>query len=150
MQKNYTSNFKIINKLYITLLMIILFTKPDRAQGTWTPLSNIPPDNNTGVMLLLSDGTVIAKTNSGGFDGSGNVWDKLTPDSLGSYVNGTWSTIAPMHNTRLYFSSQILKDGRVYVAGGEYGTGGSDAEVYNPLTDVWTMAPSQGTYMGEC
>ena len=68
-------------------------------------------------MLVLSDGTVICKSYSGGTDGIGNTFYKLTPDIHGSYVNGTWSAIAPMINTRLYFSSQVLKDGRVYVAG---------------------------------
>jgi hypothetical protein len=37
----------------------------------------------------------------------------------------------------------------VYVAGGEYGTGGSLAEVYNPLTNSWTMAPSPGSDMAD-
>src|SRR4051794_17633945 len=129
----------------LSLLFVILFFCSNGrmyAQGTWTPLTHLAPDFNGGVMILLSDGTVMAKTFSGGGDGYGNVWDKLTPDSHGSYANGTWSqSIAPMHNTRLYFSSQVLKDGRVYVAGGEYGTGGALGEVYDPLANIWTNAP---------
>lgn len=110
--------------------------------GTWTPLATLAPNANSGVMLVLSDGTVICKTSSGGSDGYGNVWNKLTPDITGSYVNGTWSSIAPMNNTRLYFSSQVLKDGRVYVAGGEYGTGLATGEVYDPIANTWTPTPS--------
>ncbi len=119
------------------------------AQGTWTPVTTVAPDYNGGVMLLLSDGTVIAKTYTGGTDGIGNVWDKLKPDTTGSYINGTWTTIAPMNDTRLYFSSQVLKDGRVFVAGGEYGTGGSLGETYDPITDIWTPAQNQGLYFGD-
>jgi len=90
-------------------------------------------------MILLSDGSVIVKTQTGSTDGA--VWDKLTPDSHGSYVNGTWSVIAPMTDDRLYFSSQMLKNGNVYVAGGEYGSGGGTAEVYDPVLDQWTQVP---------
>jgi hypothetical protein len=95
-------------------------------------------------MLLLTDGTVMCKSFSGGADAYGNVWNKLTPDRSGSYVNGVWSVLAPMTDTRLYFSSQVLKDGRVFVAGGEYGTGASKGETYDPLTNTWTPAPAPG------
>ena len=112
--------------------------------GTWTAVATTAPHTNLGHMLLLSDGSVICKSSGGGSDGDGNIWDKLTPDIHGSYVNGTWSSIAPMVNTRLFFSSQILKDGRVYVAGGEYGTGKSAGEIYNPVTNTWTLTGAPG------
>jgi autotransporter-associated beta strand protein len=86
-------------------------------------------------MLLLSDGTVMA-ANSGG-----NGWFQLTPDNNGSYISGTWRTLSSMHDTRLYYSSAVLQDGRVFVAGGEYGTGKESAEVYDPLSDRWTFTP---------
>src|SRR5665213_514734 len=110
----------------------------------WMPITNLAPDYNGGGMLLLSDGTVICKTYSGGNDGIGSIYDRLTPDSTGSYINGTWSQIAPMNYTRLYFSSQLLKDGRVYVAGGEYGSGSAQGEVWDPNTNIWTVTPSTG------
>jgi len=84
----------------------------------------------------------MAKANSGDTDGVGNDWYKLTPDKTGSYINGTWSKIASMHNTRNFFSSQVLRDGRVYVAGGEYGNGGAGGEIYDPLSNSWTLTPS--------
>jgi len=118
-------------------------------EGVWTPVTALAPHANHGVMLLLSDGTVMCHSNSGGSDGNGTLWDKLTPDINGSYINGTWSTTAPMNDTRLFFSSQVLKDGRVYVAGGEYGTGLQKAETYNPLTNTWTAAPSPGVNISD-
>jgi len=129
--------------------VIILCGKQIIAQGTWAAVTNMAPDQNGGVMLLLTDGTVMAKTFSGSADGYGNLWNKLSPDINGSYKNGTWTTLAPMFDSRLYFASQILKDGRVFVAGAEYGTGQSLAEVYDPITDSWTMTPTQPQYFGD-
>ncbi|MGH7992715.1 MAG: hypothetical protein ACREDQ_04305, partial [Limisphaerales bacterium] len=101
------------------------------AVGTWVPLNNLAPDY-IAMMLLLPDGTVMAA-------GSGETnWYRLTPDSTGSYVNGTWSTLSPMHDSRLYFASDVLRNGTVLVAGGEYGSGTAAAEVYNTLSDTWT------------
>jgi hypothetical protein len=118
------------------LLVLWMFLVSQRAEaaGTWTRLIHNAPDT-IQLMLLLPDGTVMAG------NGGGNGWYRLTPDSQGSYVNGTWTTLASMHDTRLYFSSDVLTDGRVFVAGGEYGTGTNSAEVYDPLSDIWTMCP---------
>ncbi len=132
------SKGRFVNKL---LLAIGIVTASHQANAqTWTPIATPAPHYNAGVMLLLTDGTVLCKTSSG--TGQGTRWDKLTPNINGSYVNGTWSTIAPMADDRLYFSSDVLRDGRVYVAGGEYGTGGEKSEVYDPLTNTWTPCPS--------
>jgi hypothetical protein len=105
--------------------------------GTWTRLVRNAP-GAVNQLLLLSDGTVMAAA-QGSAIGSG--WYRLTPDSHGSYINGTWTTLASMQDTRLYYSSAVLRDGRVFVAGGEYGTGFAKSEVYNPLTNSWSAAP---------
>jgi len=109
-----------------------------RAAGTWAPLAHAAP-GAVNLMLLLSDGTVMAANND---DFTiGRAWYLLTPDSHGSYVNGTWAPLASMHDTRLFYSSAVLRDGRVLVAGGEYGTGTNAAEVYDPIRNAWTMVP---------
>src|ERR1022692_4339569 len=110
--------------------------------GKWTALTTQPPfDPST--MLLLMDGTVICNVSNG------QSWWKLTPDSGGSYINGTWSQIASMKNARLYYASAILADGRVFVAGGEYNGGDSGveldaAEIYDPVLDQWSDLPTPG------
>ena len=109
--------------------------------GTWTQVTAHAPHSNWGGMLLLTDGSVITVANS--TVNGGNRWDKLTPDSHGSYVNGTWSAIAPMHYHRYPFASQVLQDGRVYVAGSEYYTGQNSCEIYNPQTNTWTVVPKR-------
>ena len=111
---------------------------------TWYSIAALSPAASGGAMLLLSDGTVMCKVQTGPAGGEGNGWVRLRPNAQGSYIAGTWSTLASMGQTRYYFSSQVLKDGRVYVAGGEYGTGLANAEVYNPLTNAWTPTPAPG------
>ncbi|MBK9731272.1 MAG: T9SS type A sorting domain-containing protein [Chitinophagaceae bacterium] len=136
-------------KPLFTILVGVLLAGAAFSQGTWTAITALAPHSSGGGMLLLSDGTVLVKSTSGGTDGIGSTYDKLTPNSSGSYINGTWSSIASMAKTRLYYSSQVLKDGRVYVAGGEYGTGGSSGEVYNPLTNTWTSTPAPGSTVSD-
>ena len=108
--------------------------------GSWTPLT-IQPSFKASTMLLLTDGTVMCQA-----EGSKSWW-KLSPDSGGSYVNGSWAALADMVNSRLYYASAVLADGRVLVAGGEYSDGGSDAdkaEIYDPLSNAWTSIPTPG------
>ena len=94
-------------------------------------------------MLLLSDGTIVVQ-------GAGTTfsWTKLAPDNKATYINGTWSSIAPMKTARLYFGSNVLPNGNLFVVGGEYsGSTGqktltNSGEIYNPSTNSWTsIAP---------
>ncbi len=106
--------------------------------GTWTPLRNLAPGTG-GTMILLSNGTIMTQLN----DGS-NQWAALTPDATGSYINGTWSMLAPMSENRLYFASNVLPDGRVFVLGGEYSGAAlnqnfdNTGEIYDPVANTWT------------
>ncbi len=50
--------------------------------------------------------------------------------------------MTPMHDTREYYSSDVMQDGRVFVAGGEYGSGYDKAEVYDPVATNWTLSRS--------
>ncbi len=133
-----------MKKLYSFSVLFLTVFFVNAQQGTWTQVATLAPNQCGGEMMLLTDGSVMCKTFAGGGDGYGNTWQKLTPTINGSYVNGTWSVMPAMSYTRLYLSSQILKDGRVYVAGGEYGTGGGNSEIYNPVTNSWTTLPSVG------
>lgn len=116
------------------------------AQGnsaSWTPLTNLPPAGSLINMLLLTDGTVMAQNGD-----DAQHWHKLTPDAHGSYVNGTWTTLAPLSFPRLYFTTNVLQDGRVWLLGGEY-TGpyfdqniAPSGEIYDPIRNTWSpIAP---------
>jgi uncharacterized repeat protein (TIGR01451 family) len=110
--------------------------------GTWTALANGAP-NSIGTMELLTNGTVMAQG-----AGVSNNWYSLTPDSTGSYVNGTWSSLANMSLQRLYTATNVLKDGRVFELGGEYsGPNGTNnwinsGEIYNPVSNSWSSIPN--------
>jgi hypothetical protein len=112
------------------------------AQGrnaSWTPLANLPPGGSVINMLLLTDGSVITQSGD-----DGQHWFKLVPDAHGSYVNGIWTITAPMSFPRLYFTTNVLQDGRVWLLGGEY-TGpyfdpniAPSGEIYDPVKDTWS------------
>jgi hypothetical protein len=47
-----------------------------------------------------------------------------------------------MNSSRLFFSSDVLTNGNVFVAGGEYGDANHyDAELYDTLANTWTIVP---------
>lgn len=110
--------------------------------GVWTPLVRSAPSSVAETMMLLTDGNVMVHT---GFADS-RTWAKLTPDAQGSYVNGTYSTLRSMADTRLYFPSVVLPSGKVFVIGGEYSGGlavfTNKAEIYDPIANTWTAAAS--------
>src|SRR4051812_41591637 len=77
-------------KTMLSMLFAGMVATGSYAQGTWAPLVASAPDYNQGVMLLLTDGTILVKTSAGGGGGTGSGWNRLTPDVHGSYINGTW------------------------------------------------------------
>jgi len=111
----------------------------------WQTLNNAAPFY-AGTALLLTDGTVLVQD-----QGTTPGWWKLTPDSSGSYLNGTWTQTAPPPNgyQPAYYASAVLPDGRVIFEGGEY-LSWNDAEttqgaIYDPVKDQWTsVAPPAG------
>ena len=98
-------------------------------------------------MLLLTDASVMCHEY-----GTPN-WHRLVPDAKGNYRTGSWHPVTPLPanaplgqggpvDAPLYFASTVLKDGRVFVAGGEYNSGVSldllTTEIYDPVSDSWT------------
>ncbi|WGJ13529.1 kelch repeat-containing protein [Methylocapsa sp. D3K7] len=111
----------------------------------WRPLTRQPPFNS-GAMLLLTDGTLMVHDQGAKNNGSSNWW-RLTPDINGSYLNGTWSKLAPLPAgyAPLYFACAVLADGRVIIEGGEYNNGLESftnlGAIYDPVTNKWTPVP---------
>jgi hypothetical protein len=124
--------------------------------GSWQDLTN-QPSFNAGTMLLLTDGTVLChdEPNTSAASGS-NRWWKFSPDRHGNYLNGTWTQLADGPNSPLYFACSLLRDGRVFIAGGEYDGASAQvellaAEIYDPVSDAWTTigTPPGWTSIGD-
>src|SRR5262249_13242569 len=90
--------------------------------------------------------------------GSGTVktWYQLKPDQTGSYVNGTWTQMPSMGTERLYYASNVLRDGRVLVLGGEYSgpvgvtNDSNTGEIYDPVANAWhSIAPFPQSEFGD-
>lgn len=133
---------------------------PGRAgsRDPWVKLQHRFPgpvniNNGPDAMELELDGTVLVH------DACTPDWWRLTPDSHGNYVDGTWSRIAtmPSEYAPLYFASAILPTGTgvpagsMIVEGGEYNGPGctpvwtNKGALYNAATNKWTsIAPPAG------
>ncbi|MGO8795661.1 MAG: hypothetical protein ACLQLC_12635 [Candidatus Sulfotelmatobacter sp.] len=118
------------------------------SSGTWTKIAT-EPSVSVGAMLLLTDGRVLvhSEPNCSGCTGNYADWYTLTPDSTGSYVNGTWTQVAtlPSGYSPLFFGSAVLPDGKVVIEGGEYncthgctGDWQNKGAIYDPAANTWT------------
>src|SRR5260370_32631588 len=122
--------------------------------GMWTPLNN-QPTFFASTMVLLTDGTILCHDAGSGAVGTPN-WYKFTPDAMGSYINGSWSPVAAGPNSPQFYASAVLRDGRVFVAGGEYNGSTTPAEllaaeIYDPVANTWTplATPAGWTQIGD-
>ena len=113
--------------------------------GSWNTFS--PPSSlgtfTVETMLLLTDGSVLMQAKN-----SVN-WVRLTPDDNGNYDTGTWSGLLPMTNSREFFASAVLNDGRVFVLGGEYGSAGGDGalgEIFDPRSNTWSAMTKPASF----
>ncbi len=137
------SSTRIFGFCFAVTLTLWLASPTRSLAASWTPLTNLAPAG-AGVMLQLTDGTIMIQS------GNSANWMRLTPDIHGSYLNGVWTAnpINPMSFPRLYFASQVLPDGRVWVLGGEY-TGpfldpniAPSGQIWDPVTNSWSdIAP---------
>ncbi len=146
---------KLPGKLAIASAMLFALLATAVAQ-TWTPLNN-QPGANLGAMLQLRDGRILVHEEQ---SGNSRAWHILTPDSTGSYINGTWSSggMLPSGYSPWFFGSQVLLDGKtIAVEGGEYNNGQSKWTTLGALgtisgsTITWTSnsPPSGWTTLGD-
>jgi len=108
--------------------------------GMFSRIKRNPP---VGMQLawLMTDGTVLAQSYAG------NTFYKYTPDSSGSYSNGTWAQVGSLQAGYApdAGSSVVLADGRFLFMGGEYNSPGNyDLQlvnlgaIYDPVKGTWT------------
>jgi hypothetical protein len=121
--------------------------------GTWALITN--PPANIDTMLLMTDGSVMAH------ELDSPNWHVLRPDAVGRYETGSWSAVPSMPNNPAipagqggpiyapkFFGSAVLRDGTLFIAGGEYNQGlqpGFDmaaATLYDPIANTWINLPT--------
>src|SRR5581483_11261823 len=100
--------------------------------ATWTNTGSLLVPQDYLNEILLANGKVLALDQAGA---SAEIYDPAT---------GVWTAITGLRVARFGFSTTLLADGTVLVAGGwnsqsEYLT---SAEVYNPQTGTWTATGS--------
>jgi hypothetical protein len=107
----------------------------------------LPPNVTSGAfsadtMLLMTDGTVLVH------NAYQAEWLRFTPDPKNGYAGGSWTlpdgsnSESDMANTREFFATGVLQDGRVYAIGGEVSNAGSGTalgEIYDPVGNRWTQ-----------
>ena len=114
--------------------------------NNWKAISGVPAGLSPETMLLLSDGSVLVH------NAYGAEWWRLRPDGAGKYDTGSWSGPFKMAHARQFFASGVVKDGRVFVIGGEYLDGSSTpvdsplAEIFDPLTEKWSTLTKPSAY----
>ena len=121
-----------VTRTLATAVLVLTLVGLASAQ-TWAPLTH-QPGVTLGPMLQLRDGRILVHEEQ---SGNGSAWHILTPDVMGSYANGTWSSGGnlPAGYAPFYFGSQVLLNGKqVAVEGGEYNNG----------TAVWTTLGAIG------
>ena len=137
----------------LAIVLAVLLCGTGSAHAQWTQAGS------NGILkvtdcILLTDGTVMCQQGE-----TTNQIIRLTPDSTGSYVTGTWSTTnitsLPSTYQPRFFCSAVLPDGRVVFEGGEY-NGPPQAEtnlgyIFDPTANSgkgsWTQLtpPDNGT-----
>ena len=109
----------------------------DPASNTWTPTGTLP--NNTGgvnhAMTVLADGSVLSVGGSKGTEGYADA-ARYDPST------NQWQAVAPMASGRSFHTANLLKDGRVLVAGGTQLYVNWTSEIYTPSTNAWTAGPT--------
>ena len=130
----------------------------DCATGPFAALVNQPPGPGY-LAMLLTDGSVLMQSIA-----DAGVFYELSPDSQGSYVNGTWRRVSspPVGYAPYAGAEAVLADGRLLLVGGEYNQNDYSlpfapsgltnmSALYDPVADRWQMiAPPPGVpYIGD-
>lgn len=133
--------FVLICSLFLTVRVPVV----DAAPLSWEYLSPLSTARANHTLTLLSDGRLLV---AGGSQGSDSY---LSSTAIYDPFRGSWSTAASMNYARSGHTANLLADGRVLVAGGKGLTGIgvanflSNAEIYDPTTNSWTLLPDSMT-----
>jgi hypothetical protein len=129
-------------QIFVSYVLGIIFEKLEEQPmaGKWQSLAS-PPSVPSGAfsaetMLLLTNGNVLIH------NAYQSEWLLFKPDPNNGYAGGSWGAVSQMSTQRGFFASGVLRDGRVFVVGGETSTSTasdiSSGDIYDPATNTWT------------
>jgi N-acetylneuraminic acid mutarotase len=103
----------------------------DPVSGTWTTIE--PPNavHLEPTATLLSSGKVLL-AGWGTTNFEGNLYDSSISAELFDPSTGQWMNTGELNQSREDHMATLLPDGRVLIAGGDYGSALSSAELYDP------------------
>jgi hypothetical protein len=121
---------------------------------TWT--QGTPGYYGGGTMLQYPNGNIMMVGDliySGGgtsfYLGESNIWNMMVPSSTGSYVSMSEPIAYQMNSSRLYYATNMLPSGNVFLLGGEDSSAGSETNTgemfYGPGWGTITSFP-QSTF----
>lgn len=117
------------------------------ASRSWSATGILNHSRTYHTATRLSDGRVLVTggQNNQGDLASAEIYDPAT---------GNWTLTGSLNVPRRWHTATLLPNGKVLVAGGlQFGSGASysvhsSAELYDPVTGVWTVTGSLGTARG--
>jgi N-acetylneuraminic acid mutarotase len=116
----------------------------DPASNTWSSAGSMATPRQRHTATLLSNGKVLVA--GGAADENNSI--PLSSSELYDPVSNTWSSAASLATARDSHTATVLANGKVLVAGGEYGNPSvvlSSAELYDPTSNTWSAAASMAS-----
>ena len=101
---------------------------------TWTATASSSEQRHSHAAVLLPDGKVLVAGGHVSGDDPTDTAELYDPDT------GSWIAAANMHAEREAIEAFLQPDGKVLVVGGSDRGDPQSVELYDPITDSWTMS----------
>ena len=110
----------------------------------WSSAASMHYARHGHTATTLKTGKVLVVGGGGDYFCCGGLYGETLVNSAELYdpTTNTWMLAGAPVNFAFTRSAALLSDGRVLVAGGNYGSNVSTAEIYDPSTDAWVAASS--------
>jgi len=125
----------------------------DPASNTWKSVNPMATTRASHTAMLLKNGKVLI---AGGLAGLATNYVTLASAELFDPASGIWTPTGSLITPRAHYTLTMLPNGKLLAAGGvdmfsTSGTGGagmllSSAELFDPLTGIWTVTGSMSTF----
>ena len=114
----------------------------DPATGTFTTTGSLLFGRSNHIQVMLADGRVLV---AGGMQGTHHGYKPTNDSEIYDPATGVWTKTGSMKIARYSFTGNLLRDGKVFAAGGFTASGIEDTatiEEYNPTAGRWVLSRS--------